>query len=374
MAKNYFSPSICLTHNCNLNCVYCYQKHDIGSRMSFETAKKVIRYIFENVPDGKDGVEIDFIGGEPLLEFALIKKIFEYTKSLKPSIPYLFYATTNGTVLTEEMKRWFTENKESFWLGLSLDGDRKTHNYNRSNSFDKIDIDFFKRNWQSQTIKMTLSEYSLKHLAHDIKFLHTLGFPISGVNEAEGDFDFDKDEYIKTLSVQLKELSDFYTENDNLELNQMLNKRLSLCEAKNRERKKWCGIGDGTVFFDVDGKRYPCSFITPMSFSLEEIALIQNIDFKNTENFIDEACFCDCYIYPICPACVGACFLVNKSFKKRIKSRCRTQKLIALFTADIQAKRIVKNPSRYDEKTLFHTINAIKKIKELYLKEFEGLF
>lgn len=369
--QDYFSSTLCLTHNCNLNCVYCYQEHDKDARMSFETAKKVVQYIFGNIPKGKTAVEIDLIGGEPLLEFELIKQIFEYTVSLKPSVPYIFYATTNGTVLTAEMKAWFTEHKQKFRLGLSLDGDRETHNYNRSNSFDKIDIDFFKKNWQMQSIKMTLSEYSLKNLSHNIKFLHSLGFPISGVNEAEGNFDFDKDEYIKILAGQLKDLSKFYVENETLELNQMLNKSLNLCEAKNRERKKWCGIGEGTIFFDVDGKRYPCSFITPMTFSHNEIALIQDVDYKDVNNFVDEACYNNCYIYPICPVCAGACFLINKSFKKRVKSRCRTQKLIALFSADIQAKRIAKNPSLYDERKMFHTINAIKKIKELYLNEFK---
>ena len=366
-----FSPSICVTHNCNLNCIYCYQKHDKKSKMTLETAKKVIDWIFKNVPDNRNGIEINIIGGEPLLEFELMKEMVEYTKSLNPKEQYLYYATTNGTVLTDEMKSWFVKNRDYFWLGLSLDGDRETHNHNRSNSFDKIDIDFFRNNWRGQSVKMTLSDYSLKNLAHDIKFIHSLGFPIRGVNEFEGDFNWDKDEYIKTLIPQLKELVKFYVENDDLAVDQLLDLHLNYCESSHREKKKWCGIGEGAPFFDVDGKKYPCNYITPMTFSNEQIKELLEIDYKNIDNFIDEDCYNNCYIYPICPTCAGACFLTNKTFKKRTKSRCRTQKLVALFAADLQAKRIIKNPKKYDTNTLFYTINAIKKIKALYFDEFK---
>ena len=115
-----FSPTVCITHNCNLNCVYCYQKHDCNSRMSFDTAKKVIDWIFQNVPSNMEEVEIGLIGGEPLLEYNLIKQMFEYVRQLNPPYPYLFYATTNGTLLTEEMKAWFTQNKKHFWTATGI--------------------------------------------------------------------------------------------------------------------------------------------------------------------------------------------------------------------------------------------------------------
>jgi len=365
-----FSPSICLTHNCNLNCVYCYQKHGT-EKMSLETAKKCIDWIFSNTPEEFDGVEIDFIGGEPLLEFPLIKQIVDYTCSIDRKKPFIFFATTNGTVLTNEMKTWFSERKKCFWLGLSLDGHKDTHDHNRSNSFDKMDIDFFKDNWPSQGVKMTLSEYSLLHLAENIKYIHSLNLGlIGGVNLAEGDFDWGKDEYIRLLIPQLLELVDFYVEHDHIVPNQMLDKQLEICEAE-KGPGKWCGIGTGVPFFDTDGTRYPCSFITPMTFSREEIENIQKTDFSNDINFLDDDCFKNCYIYPICPNCSGANYMVNKTFKLRNKRKCRIQKLIALFIADLQGKRIQKNPKRYDDTTLYYTIEAIKKIRELYLNEFK---
>ena len=370
----HFTPSLCISHSCNLDCVYCYQKHSNENKMTFETAKNAINWIFENVPDYADGVEIGFIGGEPLLEFQLMQQVFEYVMDFKPVVPIVFYATTNATLLTDDMKAWFTERKDIFWLGLSIDGTKKTHDYNRSNSFDKMDVDFFLKNWPEQSIKMTLSEYSLGRLAKDIKFIHSLGFnKIGGVNLAEGSFNWNKDEYIKLLIPQLVELVEFYVENDHLPPNQMLEKKIDICEYK-KKREKWCGIGTGTPFFDVDGKRYPCSFITPMTFPQNELGDILKTDFSNDENFIDDDCFNNCYIYPICPCCLGADYMVNKTFKKRNKSKCRIQKLITLFAADMQAKLIQKNPKRYDDTTLYHTIEAIKKIRSLYLDEFKGFY
>lgn len=76
MEKPRFAPSICVTHNCNLNCLYCYQEHD-NKNMTIETAKSIIDWIFNHIPDyASGGIEFGFIGGEPLLEFDLLKEIY----------------------------------------------------------------------------------------------------------------------------------------------------------------------------------------------------------------------------------------------------------------------------------------------------------
>lgn len=362
-----FSPTLCVTHACNLNCVYCYQKHDSQTRMSFETAKRCIDWIFNNVPDSMEGIEIGFIGGEPLLEFDLIRNVISYVKSMKHRHNYVFYATTNGTVLTEDMKAWCSVNREDFVLALSIDGARETHNHNRSGSFDRIDLDFFLQTYPEQSVKMTLTDYSLPRLAENIIWLHEKGFRnIGGVNLFEGAFDWDKPDYLSILKQQLKVLSDYYVTHPDIPLNQMLDKHLDLCESKLRERKKWCGIGDGAIFFDCDGTRYPCPFASPMSFSKEDLSAMLRTDFKDANEFIDEECHSSCYIYPICPTCSAANYLTEKTFKLRNKSKCNIQKVIALFIGDIVARRLIHNPSLFPKEKLFYTIQAIKKIKALY--------
>jgi len=369
-----FSPSLCLTHQCNLDCIYCYEQHKDSLAMTFETAKNCIDWIFENVPKEMDGIEISLTGGEPLLEFELIKKIFEYVFYDNQKEKIILFATTNGTLLTNEMKEWFYEHREHFYLSLSLDGTRETHNCNRSNSFDAIDINFFRNTWPNQSVKMTLSEYSLFNLADNIKYIHSLGFNIEGANLFEGDFDWGKEKYINMLIPQLKVLVDFYVENISVPLNKMFDKRLDFCEAKNRPREKLCGIGTGAIFFDVNGKKYPCNIITPMTLSPVELKNISEINFADNNNFLDDYCFNNCYIYPICDACVGSNYIVNKNFSQRDKRKCRINELIVLFIADLQSKRILKNPSLFEKSILYYTIEAIKNIKEIYFNKFKEFF
>jgi hypothetical protein len=66
--------------------------------------------------------------------------------------------------------------------------------------------------------------------------------------------------------------------------------------------------------------------------------------------------------------------MINKSFKGRNKSKCRIQKLITLFIADLQGKRLLKKNSEINDTTAFYMVEAIKKIRELYLDEFKGFF
>ena len=366
-----FSPSLCVTHSCNLDCIYCYQNHDDNNRMSFETACNSIDWIFLNIPDDMNGVEITFIGGEPLIEYELIKKLYEYTHKKYPNESYIFYATTNGVLLNDEMKNWFSEHRQTFVLGLSLDGLPDTHNHNRSNSYSKIDIDFFKNTWPDQGVKMTISEYSLKNFADNVIYIHNLGFKeIDGVNLFEGEFDWSNEKFIRNIIPELKKLVDFYVEHDDLIVDQMLGRQIDMCEEQNRPKRKWCGIGTGTIFFNTDGTRMPCPFVTPMTFTENELEDILKTDFEDHSVFVDEDCFNNCYMYSICPMCPGANYLVKKTFTKRDKSKCRMQKLITLFAADLQAKRLVKNPNSVPENRVYNTITAIEKIKEKFLPEF----
>ena len=367
-----FSPSLCVTHSCNLDCIYCYQTHDGNHRMSYETACKSVDWIFTNIPSDMSGVEISFIGGEPLIEFDLIKRIYDYTFNKFADESFIFYATTNGALLNDEMKAWFLAHKDSFVLGLSLDGTPDTHNHNRCNSYDKIDIDFFKTTWPNQGVKMTLSEYSLNNLADNVIYIHELGFKeVDGVNLFEGTFDWSDEKYVKTIIPQLRKLVDYYVENDDLILDQMLGRRLDMCEELDRPMRKWCGIGTGTIFFDTDGTRRPCPFVTPMTFSVEELHDIMKTDFEDQAAFVDVECFKDCYIYPICPMCPGANYLAKKTFSERDKSKCRMQKLITLYCADLQARRLLKNREALPNNQVYNTIEAIKKIRDKFLPEFE---
>lgn len=367
-----YDPTLCVTRSCNLNCVYCYQTHKGPASMSFPTAKACVDEIFKNFQDNVyDGILLKFMGGEPLLEFDLLRQVYEYVNERYPDRKKMLFATTNGTLLNDEMKAWFHEHRRQFYLGLSIDGTPDVHNHNRSGSFEKIDTRFFAENWPEQGVKMTISEYSIPRLAESIRYIHSLGFQkVRGVNLAEGNFPWDEEEVIRDLVCQLKELVAFYLENDSL-YNQMFDKQFDLCEAKERRKIKWCGTGVSCLFFDVDGTRYPCSYFTPMTFSEQELQKIMSIDFTNEELFSDDKCYRDCYLYPLCPTCAGANYQTNGAFGVKNIIHCRTQKLISLFAAELQAQRIIRNPKRYDPYKTYYTIKAIEEIRRLYYDEFK---
>ena len=218
---------------------------------------------------------------------------------------------------------------------------------------------------------MTLSEYSLDNFADNVIFLHNLGFKeIDGVNLFEGSFDWSDEKYIRKIIPELRKLVDFYVENDDLMVDQMLGRQIDMCEEPNRPKRKWCGIGTGAIFFDTDGTRLPCPFVTPMTFDKNELDDILSTNFNDNDNFVDDDCFNNCYIYPVCPMCPGANYMVKKTFKTRDRSKCRMQKLITLYAADLQAKRLVKNKNSIPENRVFNMISAIEKIRETFLPEF----
>ena len=163
MEKN---VTLTLTANCNLSCVYCYEKHDDNKSMSFDTAKYILDSEFEGLKND-DYITIDFFGGEPFLEFELIKKIVSYVREQNIKgrfLPrYRFFATTNGTLIHGEIMNFLKAHK-NFYLGLSLDGTKWMHDTNRCNSFDKIDLDFFFFFYPEKQAKMTISDFTLPYL------------------------------------------------------------------------------------------------------------------------------------------------------------------------------------------------------------------
>lgn len=128
---------IIMTEKCNLNCHYCFVReknigtHNVNSpSISWETIKKAVDMI-ANINQGND-IELQFFGGEPIIEFRLIKKTVSYANSLvkKGKIEKVFFGiTTNGTLITDEIAIFLKKN--NFLVSLSLDGSREQNDDNR---------------------------------------------------------------------------------------------------------------------------------------------------------------------------------------------------------------------------------------------------
>ncbi|MBR6647455.1 MAG: radical SAM protein, partial [Clostridia bacterium] len=125
-----------ITQNCNFRCSYCpYSTSEFDNtrthssrRMSEETAKKAIEFLADHSTDS-EMVALSFYGGEPLLEFELIKRLIEYADELFLGRKVIYSMTTNGSLLNDEIISFFEEHELE--LTISLDGTQKLHDKHR---------------------------------------------------------------------------------------------------------------------------------------------------------------------------------------------------------------------------------------------------
>lgn len=361
---NELKLTLIVTHDCNLNCVYCYQhKTDRRKKMPLAVAKQAISDALENSPFPY--VDIAFIGGEPLLEFKLIKEVCEWAWSNSWSKGFSFYATTNGTLLSKEMKEWFHANRERFRLALSLDGKRETHNANRCNSFDLIDFDFFLSNWPDVPAKMTISDKNLSSLADDMIFIHELGFKLSGCNFAEGCFVSNFEENSKIIATQYKKMVDYYLQHQEIKYPRLFNLSLDLCEIEGAGSWKKCGTGENHMsVVDYDGTKYPCIYLSPVTLKDNQLKEVLNKNLAEHRTFINEACLNNCYLYPVCDGCYGDNFTTTGDLSLRSSQKCFLAKLRVSAAANYQGRLLAKkleNSETISEEDLL-TIKAINKI------------
>lgn len=170
-----------VTHACNLNCTYCYERFKDAGMMSFETAKTCIlkEVDFVRHSEKYDELEIDFMGGEPLLNFTLIQQVVEWLEETDIGIPYITFATSNGTLITEENKVWLEAHKDSFVIGLSYDGDELMQACNRNTQ--PIDLSWFARVWPFQGVRMTISKETVRTLARGVLSVQRAGLICTAV-------------------------------------------------------------------------------------------------------------------------------------------------------------------------------------------------
>lgn len=146
--------ALCLhvAHTCNLNCSYCFasQGKYQGERaiMSYEVGKAAFDFLIAN-SGSRRNLEVDFFGGEPLMNWDVVKRLVAYARSIEEehNKNFRFTLTTNGILIDDEIIDFL--NREMSNVVLSLDGRREVHDHFRRNyagegSYDKI-VPLFKR-------------------------------------------------------------------------------------------------------------------------------------------------------------------------------------------------------------------------------------
>lgn len=351
------------TQNCNLNCSYCYEHNKTFSSFDVKLVEQIINNE-ANIDDGYSELCIDFFGGEPFLEFKKIKEIVEYCKNTKFKKKLHFFAGTNGTLFTDEVKNWLLDNKNIFQLALSLDGTREMHNKNRSNSYDQIDIDFFVNKFKNVSVKATISPATIDTLADGVKHLHNLGFKHISCNLAVG-VDWSEKQNISILERELNKLIDFYLNNPDIAPCNLLDYRIEYAAHSNNGKAfKFCGAGTRTKVYDTDGKVYPCQYFLPLTIGNETIQR-SCVKFKDIMDLkeLDNKCQ-NCIAVNICPSCYGSNYQSYGNIHTKEQHFCNLQKVIILANSFFKAKRWELGQLNLSPIAEQELLNAIVKIQE----------
>lgn len=244
--------ALCLhiAHDCNLACKYCFAEegeyHGRRALMSFEVGKKALDFLVAN-SGNRVNLEVDFFGGEPLMNWDVVKQLVAYGRSLeKPNNKkFRFTLTTNGVLLNDEVMEFV--NKEMSNVVLSLDGRKEVNDRMRpfrtgKGSYDLIVPKFQKlaesRNQTNYYIRGTFTRNNLD-FSEDVKHFADLGFKQMSIEPVVGP---EEDLY----SIREQDLPQIMEEYDKLAL-----------EYIDRYKK---GNGFNFFHFMIDLTQGPCVY------------------------------------------------------------------------------------------------------------------
>ena len=309
--------ALCLhiAHTCNLNCDYCFASqgkyHGERAVMSFEVGKRALDFLVENSGTRRN-LEVDFFGGEPLMNFDVVKQLVAYARSIEKekNKNFRFTLTTNGILIDDDVIDF--ANREMSNVVLSLDGRREIHDRHRvdyagNGSWERI-VPKFKRLVESRGGKNYYMRGTFTHenpdFLEDIKVMLDLGFTelsMEPVVCAEGDpaeltredLPIVLDQYEKLAELMIEREREgrpftFYHYMIDLTGGPCIYKRIS-------------GCGSGTEYMAVTpwGDLYPChQFVGEDKYRLGDI-------YEGVTNTAAQCEFSECNVYarPECRDC-----------------------------------------------------------------------
>lgn len=357
-----------ITHACNLSCSYCYENHKSNQYMTVEQAKDIIskeaRMILSS--DEYNELQIDFMGGEPLMNFDLIRDIVEWLESGAISVPWICFATTNATLLDDKKKAWFSEHSASISLGASYDGTGNMQNKNRGTGHYEIDLDFFHNLWPEQSFQMTISKETLPNLAEGVLYVQQKGYELNA-SLAQG-LEWTLEDAL-IYREQLCLLKEAYLNNLSIVPLNRLTRFISVFDDSRTDIKQvlGCGSGHNMVTYDPNGNKYGCHMFSPIVLGTKAINT-SAINWNDPNLMVDEYCT-TCVLRIFCPTCPGFNMKYRGSLAKRDKRWCPMVLAEALTACEFQIERIamIDSLSAEDAEHAQAAIRAYKILKELEL-------
>jgi radical SAM additional 4Fe4S-binding domain len=287
-----------VSQECNMGCEYCFAgKGEYGQKgkMAEETAIRAVDYLLEKSEDMKQRLHINFFGGEPLLNFPVVKKTADYIGEIsrKKGIHISMGITTNGTILNDEILECL--KKHYITVLISLDGPKEIHNKWRKFRNGKGTYDTVVKNAQQMkeylpkglTARVTLTKESppIAEISKHIKELGFINMIYSVMYDRPTCNGSDYRAY-KDISMSERELKDFYVTTQNT-LESIINKTnigtlsdidtdMVMRNMRHTDgcspRRYFCHAGFSEIAVGIDGEIYPCQrFVDMPAFKLGDI-------------------------------------------------------------------------------------------------------
>lgn len=342
--------AMCLhvAHDCNLRCAYCFASqgdfHGEREIMDLETGKQALRFLLENSGNRKH-LEVDFFGGEPLLNFDVVKELVKFGREeeKKYGKHFRFTITTNGMNLNDEINDFINENMDN--VVLSLDGrrevnDRMRPTINHKGSYDIIVPKFKKlvdkRGDKDYYIRGTFTSNNLD-FAEDLKTFHDLGFKKTSIEPVVCDPKEPyaiREEHLDKILDEYDKMSKDYIEirkkeGDFMFFHFMIDLDQGPCIIK---RTVGCGAGSEYIAVTPTGDIYPChQFVGEEEFKLGDIFTgIKNTDirdeFKKTNVLTKDECQ-NCWARYYCSGgCHANAYYSNNDITKPYALGCEMEK------------------------------------------------
>ena len=268
-----------VTDRCNLACTYCYQINKKKHSMSFDIAKRYIDMILEDDrendyinTDISEGLIIEFIGGEPLLEIELIDKVTDYLydRMIELNHPWLtkfmISICSNGVLyFNETFQKYIEKYRDILSFSISIDGNKELHDACRvfpdgSGSYDIAikGVKHFREFWHGHMgSKMTIAPGNVDKVYAAVTNLFDLGYQEIFLNcvYEEGW----TAEHATILYHQLKDLADYIIDHDLFDKVYLsIFEDNGFCPMSPEDNANWCGGTGSMLSCDYKGDLYPC--------------------------------------------------------------------------------------------------------------------
>ena len=299
-----------------------------------------------------------FMGGEPFLNFSVIRSVVEWLVSRKSIVRFEASTITNGTLIKEDIQHWLIKYRDVLKVQLSYDGGADQQFLNRTNR--PVDVRFFLAAFPQQGVHITISRQTVRYLSQSVLSILNLGGQCSTTVAFGQDWTVDDAQcYLGELRKVVRAYLSDYKDKDPLPI---FEESLDLLGRPPIESRA-CS---GGVTYDVDGEKYLCHFFSPLVAGEQRAVRLSEMEkgreFLHVGGMDDGSCE-GCPLSNLCPKCYGINYLLTNSTGKRdraqcimrfaqilaaseyqilVMDKCRNEEILRRFSSAIQAYKTMR--------------------------------